>query len=65
MRERAEGIGAQLKVWSRVTEGTEVELSVPSQIAFGASSTTNLVKWFAWLYPRRVEQEIEKPQKNK
>jgi hypothetical protein len=35
MRERAERIGADLKVWSGgVAAGTEVELCVPSHIAF-------------------------------
>jgi signal transduction histidine kinase len=34
MREAAERIGARLKVWSRAEGGTEVELSVPSHIAF-------------------------------
>lgn len=34
MRERAERMGAQLKVWSRAGAGTEVELSVPNEIAF-------------------------------
>jgi signal transduction histidine kinase len=34
MRERAESIGARLKVWSRAQAGTEVELLIPSQIAF-------------------------------
>jgi signal transduction histidine kinase/ligand-binding sensor domain-containing protein len=34
MRERAERIGAQLKVWSRAAAGTEVELSVPGHVAF-------------------------------
>ena len=34
MRERAERIGARLKVWSRESAGTEVELSVPAHIAF-------------------------------
>jgi signal transduction histidine kinase len=34
MRERAEGIGARLKVRSRAGAGTEVELSVPSQVAY-------------------------------
>ena len=35
MRERAERIGAQLRLLSKVSAGTEVELCVPSQIAFG------------------------------
>ena len=34
MRERAESIGARLKVWSRANAGTEVELLIPSQVAF-------------------------------
>jgi signal transduction histidine kinase len=35
MRERAERIGARLKVWSRDEAGTEVEMSIPGNIAFG------------------------------
>jgi hypothetical protein len=38
MRERAERIGARMKVWSRAAAGTEVELSVPSHVAFQSSS---------------------------
>jgi signal transduction histidine kinase len=34
MRERAERIGARLKVFSRADAGTEVELSVPGSVAF-------------------------------
>jgi len=34
MRERAESIGARLKVWSRAQAGTEVELLILSNIAF-------------------------------
>ena len=34
VRERAERIGAKLRVWSRVAAGTEIELSVPNSIAF-------------------------------
>src|SRR5215813_5293086 len=34
MRERADGIGARLKVRSRAAAGTEVELSVPSRVAY-------------------------------
>jgi signal transduction histidine kinase len=37
MRERAERIGARLRLWSRVALGTEVELCVPGQIAFAQS----------------------------
>ena len=34
MRERAERVGARLRVWSRAAAGTEVALSVPNSIAF-------------------------------
>ena len=34
MRERAQRIGANLKVWSRVGAGTEVEVLVPNHVAF-------------------------------
>ena len=34
MRERADRIGARLKVWSRAAAGTEIELLVPGQVAF-------------------------------
>jgi len=34
MRERAERVGASLRVWSRAAAGTEVALSVPNSLAF-------------------------------
>jgi nitrate/nitrite-specific signal transduction histidine kinase len=34
MRERAERVGARLRVWNRAAAGTEVALSVPNSIAF-------------------------------
>jgi len=37
MRERAERIGAQLRVFSRPSAGTEIQLDVPSSIAFRAA----------------------------
>ena len=40
MRERAAGIGAQFRVWSRPGAGTEVEISIPSEIVAGAGSDT-------------------------
>jgi signal transduction histidine kinase len=36
MRERAERIGAQLRIWSRPGAGTEVEISIAGQIAAAA-----------------------------
>lgn len=37
MRERAERMGAQLRVLSRIALGTEIELSVPSRVVFEQS----------------------------
>ncbi len=34
MRERAKTVGADFRVWSRPTMGTEIEVSVPDRIAF-------------------------------
>jgi len=34
MRERADRMGAHLKVWSRPGSGTEVELTVPASAAY-------------------------------
>src|SRR5262249_46723805 len=44
MRERAERIGGRLNVWSRHASGTEVELSVPGQIAYQRSKSVVGVK---------------------
>jgi signal transduction histidine kinase/ligand-binding sensor domain-containing protein len=49
MRERAERIGARLHVWSSATAGTEVELSVPSHVAFQVQSSHGLSRWFSRL----------------
>jgi signal transduction histidine kinase len=38
MRERAERVGAKLRVSSRVAAGTEIELSVPNSIAFDSGN---------------------------
>ena len=46
MRERAEGIGAHLKVWSRSAAGTEVELIVPSSVAYPHRPGK---RWLSWL----------------
>ena len=39
MRERSERIGARLKVFSRALAGTEVELSIPGQVAWDLRSS--------------------------
>jgi ligand-binding sensor domain-containing protein/signal transduction histidine kinase len=48
MRERAERIGGQFRVYSRLTQGTEVELAVPSHSAFQFASNRRLPFWFSW-----------------
>ena len=58
MRERAEEIGARLKVWSGADAGTEVELSIPSDIAFESHSSERQPGWLAKLYPRKVRADI-------
>jgi nitrate/nitrite-specific signal transduction histidine kinase len=52
MRERAQGIGARLKVRSRAVIGTEVELSVPGNVAFQSQPSRSLLRRLARLYPR-------------
>ena len=49
MRERAEEIGAKLRVLSSPAAGTEIELSVPSRIAFESRHTNNRWKWLSKL----------------
>lgn len=39
MRERAEQIGALLDIWSQLGAGTEVDLRIPSSVAYGTKGT--------------------------
>jgi ligand-binding sensor domain-containing protein/signal transduction histidine kinase len=55
MHERAGRIGARLKVRSDDEGGTEVELSVPGQIAFESQSNHRSLKWLAGLSLRRAK----------
>jgi signal transduction histidine kinase len=55
MRERAEKIGARLKVRSRAASGTEVELTVPGRVAFQNQSPSFPRRWLARLYPRKAD----------
>ncbi len=57
MRERAERIGAKLRVLSRATAGTEIELSVPSHIAYLLRDSDRPVKWFSKLRPREANAD--------
>ncbi len=59
MRERAEEIGAGLKLWSREGAGTEVELSIPARIAYVTDSSRR-GRWWSKLYPHRPHQDGRK-----
>jgi signal transduction histidine kinase len=60
MRERAEEIGARLKVRSRAGAGTEVELSIPGDVAFDFHPSKRRLRWFARFAPRKVKQNGRK-----
>ena len=55
MRERAERIGGRLRVWSRTGGGTELELRVPSNIAFESYPSSSASKWFTRWARRSAE----------
>ena len=46
MREKAERMGAVLRLWSRVGAGTEVEIHVPAKTAFTDWSPGRLGRWW-------------------
>jgi signal transduction histidine kinase len=55
MRERAERIGARLKVWSHPVGGTEVELTVPGQVAFESNPEGAASNWLKRMRARKTE----------
>jgi signal transduction histidine kinase/ligand-binding sensor domain-containing protein len=57
MRERSEGIGASLRLLSRIGAGTEVELTVPSAIAFESQSRGPVSHWLTWLSREKFEPQ--------
>ena len=57
MRERSEGIGASLRLLSRIGAGTEVELTVPSAIAFESQSRGPVSHWLTWLNRGKFEPQ--------
>jgi signal transduction histidine kinase len=57
MRERSEGIGASLRLRSRIGAGTEVELTVPSAVAFESQSHRPVSHWFTWLTREKFEPQ--------
>jgi signal transduction histidine kinase/ligand-binding sensor domain-containing protein len=65
MRERSEGIGASLRLRSRIGAGTEVELTVPSAIAFESQPLSPVSQWLAWLNREKFEPESGGERKRK
>jgi len=59
MRERSEGIGASLRLLSRIGAGTEVELTVPSAIAFETQSRGSVSHWLTWLNREKFEPQSD------
>ncbi len=59
MRERAEQIGATFAVVSRVGTGTDVELSIPGDVAFESGSSHRWPKWIARLFSRSTK--VDRP----
>ncbi len=56
MKERTERIGGRLRVLSRAVAGTEVELSVPGQIAFKVPSSDRRWGWLQRLHLRKARE---------
>jgi len=58
MRERAEKIGARVKVLSRAGGGTEVEFRLPSDIAFESHPSSLAWKWLTGFRRQPEEDEL-------
>jgi signal transduction histidine kinase len=63
MRERAERIGGRLKVSSSANSGTEVDLRVPSNLAFESHRSNRASNWFMKLYTRDKEASTSEPER--
>jgi signal transduction histidine kinase len=55
MRERTARIGARLRILSRVSAGMEIELSVPSHIAYVPRDSDRPPRWLSRLRPRKTK----------
>jgi signal transduction histidine kinase len=60
MRERAEKMGAKLRLWSRAAAGTEVELTVPGHVAFQSHASARPRQWLTRFNRRPVAREAKK-----
>ncbi|HXO60797.1 MAG TPA: two-component regulator propeller domain-containing protein [Candidatus Acidoferrales bacterium] len=65
MRERAEEINAKLRVLSSHSAGTEIELSVPSRIAFESRYTNNRWRWLSKLRSPTLSETDQKTESRK
>jgi ligand-binding sensor domain-containing protein/signal transduction histidine kinase len=59
MRERAEHIGARLRVLSREAAGTEIDLTVPGRIAFEPDVSSRKEGWLSRFYLRKARGSKE------
>jgi signal transduction histidine kinase/ligand-binding sensor domain-containing protein len=60
MRERAESIGARLRVLSALSAGTEVEFTIPGSIAYEGTTSDGLSGWFlSFRAPQSSENEVQ------
>lgn len=59
MRERASKIGAEFRVLSRAAVGTEIELSVPSHVAYTSRSSRYIPKLLGTLFSGRKQTIAE------
>ncbi len=60
MKERAEKIGAKLKVYSRTGAGTEIELIVPARVAFETEKAVSNGNWLHKIFPPKNSVEAAK-----
>lgn len=60
MRERAERIGAKIKIMSGPSAGTEVELSVPGHIVFQSPPSNGRWRWFSMPKLRKARGQAPK-----
>jgi len=63
MRQRAEAIGGRLKITSGLACGTEVELCIPSSLAFESYRLHRASNWLMALSPRDQEASSSEPEK--
>jgi len=60
MRERAERIGAELRVWSRAAAGTELKLTIPGKVAFSTQDGTPIRWWLPVWFRKRTAKRNER-----